>query len=104
STPILHVILDELPVTTVVGSDGRLDARRFPNLARLARDATWYRHATTVADNTLEAVPLQLTGLMPHVGDLPTSADHPRNLFTLFGRSHRMLAAEPVTDLCPRRL
>jgi hypothetical protein len=103
-TPILHVILDELPVTTVVGRDGRIDARRFPNLARLARDATWYRHATTTADSTLEAVPLQLTGLEPHVGDLPTSADHPRNLFTLFSRSHHPIVAEPITDLCPSRL
>jgi hypothetical protein len=104
STPIVQVILDELPVTTVMGADGRLDARRFPNLARLARGATWYRRATTVTDATLEAVPVQLTGELPHAGMLPTTRDHPRSLFTLFGRSHDLLVEEPITDVCPERL
>src|SRR3954452_18639098 len=104
STPIVHVVLDELPEDTVDTGDGRIDPTLFPNLARFARDATWYRNATTVDDLTQAAVPAQLTGEQPEPGDLPTVRDHPRNLFTLFGRSHDLVVVEPITDLCPERL
>jgi hypothetical protein len=104
STPIVHVILDELPVTTLQRPDGRFESELFPHLARLARGATWYRNATTVADSTAEAVPVQVTGELPEAGALPTSGDHPRSLFTLFSRSHRMTVVEPLTDVCPQDL
>ncbi|HET8756131.1 MAG TPA: sulfatase-like hydrolase/transferase [Solirubrobacteraceae bacterium] len=104
STPIVHVVLDELPLSTLVGTDGRIDARRFPNFARLARESTWYRNATTVDDMTAGAVPAQLTGSRPPAGALPTTTDYPRSLFTLFGRSHRLTVVEPITALCPERL
>ena len=96
-------MLDELPLSTLTGPDG-IDAERFPNLARLAEGATWYRNATTVADSTAEAVPAQLTGEIPEDGDLPTSTHHPRSLFTLFRRSHELAVVEPITDVCPARL
>jgi len=104
STPIVHVILDELPVTTLSDGDGKLDAKRFPNLARLARGATWYRNATSVADHTTEAVPAQLTGEQPRPGELPIAQDHPDSLFTLFAHSHDLIVEEPITDVCPGRL
>jgi sulfatase-like protein len=104
STPIVHIVLDELPMTTVTGADGKIDAALFPNLARFAGDATWYRNATTVADTTSEAVPAQLTGMFPKVGDLPTPTDHPNSLFSLFKRSHELSVVEPVSDVCPKQL
>jgi hypothetical protein len=104
STPIVHVVLDELPQSTLAGPDGSIDAELFPNFARLARESTWYRNATTVDDLTTEAVPAQLTGLAPRQGRLPTTRDHPRSLFTLFERSHELTVVEPITDLCPARL
>jgi Sulfatase len=104
SVPIVHVVLDELPESTLTDARGRIDAALFPNLARFAREATWYRNATTVDDLTTEAVPSQLTGERPRQGSLPTTRDHPRSLFTLFRRSHRMTVVEPITDLCPERL
>jgi len=104
STPIVHVVLDELPLATLTRADGEIDAARFPNLARFARDATWYRNATTVDDLTTEAVPAQLTGMRPRQGSLPTTRDHPRSLFTLFEHSHELTVVEPITDLCPPRL
>ena len=103
STPIVFVLFDELPLSTLM-SRGEIDAERFPNLARLAAGATWYRHATTVADSTPEAVPAQLTGELPEPGDLPTSTQHPRSLFTLFRRSHELAVVEPITDVCPASL
>ena len=101
TTPIVHIVLDELPTTTLTGADGRIDAALFPHLARFAADATWYRHATTVSDTTPEAVPAQLTGERPRPGELPTSSHHPRSLFTLLSRSHAFTANEPITDVCP---
>ena len=103
STPIVFIVLDELPLSTLTGPGG-IDAERFPNLARFAADATWYRNATTVADSTAEAVPAQLTGELPEQGELPTSTHHPRSLFTLFRRSHELAVVEPITDVCPARL
>jgi hypothetical protein len=104
STPIVHVVLDELPVSTLAHAHAGIDAELFPNLARFAGEATWYRNATTVDDLTTEAVPAQLTGERPRKGSLPTTRDHPRSLFTLFQGSHRMTVIEPITDLCPERL
>jgi Sulfatase len=104
STPIVHVVLDELPQSTLADADGRIDAELFPNFARLARESTWYRNATTVDDLTTEAVPAQLTGEQPQQGSLPTTRDHPRSLFTLFEGSHELTVVEPITDVCPERL
>ena len=104
STPIVHIVLDELPMSTLTAPDGSIDAELFPNLARFAAGATWYRNATTVADTTSEAVPAQVTGELPEVGELPTSTHHPRSLFTLFRRSHEFSVVEPITDVCPARL
>jgi Sulfatase len=104
TTPIVHVVLDELPQSTLATAGGEIDAELFPNFARLARESTWYRNATTADDLTTEAVPAQLTGLRPQQGRIPTTRDHPRSLFTLFERSHELTVIEPITDLCPARL
>jgi len=102
--PIVLVVLDELPQATLADADGRIDAGLFPNFAQLAGESIWYRNATTVNDSTAAAVPAQLTGEQPQAGQLPTSRDHPRSLFTLFERSHELTVIEPVTALCPERL
>jgi hypothetical protein len=104
STPIVHVVLDELPLSTLLGTNGQIDARLFPNFARLAHESTWYRSATTVDDTTAGAVPAQLSGSRPPEGALPTTRDYPRSLFTLFERSHRLTVVEPITAICPERV
>ena len=104
TVPIVHVVFDELPLATLLGADGRIDAARFPSFARLARESTWYRNATTVDDLTAAAVPAQLTGDRTRDDQLPTARDHPRNLFTLFERSHAETVVEPITALCPARV
>jgi Sulfatase len=103
ATPIVFIVLDELPVTTLMDGE-RLDARSFPNLVRFAQGATWYRNATTGAIDTPEAVPAMLTGVQPGANVVPTASDQPRSLFTLFRRSHEIHAVEPITDLCPAEL
>ena len=102
-TPVVFVVLDELPATSLMTQSGEIDHALYPNFARLARDATWFSRATTVHDNTTAAVPAILDGRLPRDGGLPTLAHHPENLFTLLGESYDLRATEAVTYLCPKR-
>jgi hypothetical protein len=102
--PIVFVILDELPAAAVMNRRGKIDSARFPNLAALADDATWYRNATTVSYDTVKAVPALLTGVRPQKNLLPVFADHPQNLFTLLRGRYRLNVHETVTHLCPKSI
>jgi hypothetical protein len=102
-TPVVLVVFDELPLSSLMTRSGSIDAQRYPNFGRLARGGTWYSRATTVADGTTHAVPAILSGDVPERGDLPTLADYPHNLFTLLGDEYAVRAREPVTRLCPVR-
>ncbi len=100
--PIVMVVMDELPTTSLLGADGRIDAARLPNFARLAREGTFYPNTTTVADQTTAAVPALLSGRRsPPRIEAPDLEAWPRNLFTLLGSQYRVDAREPVTRLCP---
>jgi hypothetical protein len=99
--PIVMVVMDELPTTSLLSAPDRIDARRLPNFARLAREGTWYPNATTVADQTTAAVPAMLSGRRAREIRAPDDRVWPRNLFTLLRRQYRMDAREPVTRLCP---
>jgi hypothetical protein len=101
--PVVLVIFDEFPVSSLMRADGSLDTVRYPNFARLARNGTWYPRATTVHDSTSHAVPAILTGQLPRKGELPTLKDHPDNLFTLLGERYTIHSFEQVTRLCPSR-
>ena len=95
---VLMLVLDELPTQSILDADGEIDAVRFPNLARFAGDATWYRHSSTVSPFTQSAVPALLDGQDPH-GD-PIWTDHPDNLFSLLAASHHLIVSESLTKLC----
>lgn len=99
--PVVVVVLDELPVTTLLDADGDIDASRFPGFARLAATSTWFRNAATPYDHTHRIIPALLTGRPWEEGRAPVAADHPDNLFTLLGDSHDVVARERVTWLCP---
>jgi Sulfatase len=96
------VVLDELPTVSLMRAAGAIDAERYPNFARLAGDATWYRNATTVHEWTTGAVPSILTGRRPD--GLPLFLDHPDNLFTLLGGEYELNVHESQTHLCPAEL
>jgi len=99
--PIVFVIFDEFSLFALMDADHQIDAARFPNFAALARTATWYRNATSVADYTPTAVPAILTGALPDHSRLPTAREHPHNLFTLLGGAYDLHLFEAVTELCP---
>ena len=65
------LIFDEFPVDDLVGPDGRIDAARFPNFAKLAATSTWFRSGTTVYDSTTKAVPAILDAKLPRQGTIP---------------------------------
>jgi hypothetical protein len=99
--PVVVVILDELPLTTLLRDDGSLNDERFPNFARLADRSTWFRNASAHISSTHMAVPTLLTGRNALGSQLPTWRDHPRNLLTMFGTEVPVERYEVVTDLCP---
>jgi arylsulfatase A-like enzyme len=102
--PVVLVAFDELPLNSLLDARGRIDAKRFPAFARLARESTWFSRATTVAEGTTHAVPAILTGQLPHAGELPTYTDHPHNLFTLLGGATQLHVDDDETHLCPPSL
>jgi len=98
--PVVMLVFDELPVASLMDERQRVDAKRYPNFAALARGSTWYRRATTVSDLSTSAVPAILTGTLPPPGTPPTASEQPRNLFALLRESHRLRVTESFTDMC----
>ena len=99
--PIVMIVFDELPLASLLDSEGQIDAERFPNFDALRQDATWFRNASTVAELTIAALPAILTGTSPVNGRLPVADEYPSNLFTLLAPHYRMHVVEPLTRLCP---
>jgi hypothetical protein len=102
--PIVMIVFDQLPLTSLMTADGRIDAARFPGFAALSNGATWYRNATTVADYTGFALPPIVTGLRPRARHLPVAEDYPDSLFTFLEGTYRFEVFEAITGLCPQRL
>jgi hypothetical protein len=101
AAPVVMVVFDEFALYALMNEHHQIDSVRYPNFAALARDATWFRNATTVCDSTMLAVPALLTGKYPDGVRLPTVVDHPQNLFTLLGKAYTVQGFELDTQLCP---
>ena len=103
--PIVMVVFDEFSGTTLLTEDQSVNSRRFPNFARLAEQATFYRNATTVHARTDISVPAIVSGRYPITTDhSPLEAELPGNLFQVLNASQQfdMAVFEPVTRICPR--
>src|SRR5215208_4038239 len=103
TTPVVMVELDEVSMETFLDAGRRIDAAAYPNLARLADDATVYRNFTAAGDETTRVTTSLLTASQWKPGEqrLPIASEHPRNLFTLLGGAFRMRVSEEASDLCP---
>jgi hypothetical protein len=100
--PVVMLVLDELPLESLLRADGEVDATLYPNLARLAGDSHWFRNTTTATSTTWHAVPSILSGQLPDGRAVPpSSAHHPDNAFTLLGDSYDMRVTETLSRLCP---
>ena len=102
--PIVVMVFDEWPLSSIVRTDGTIDEQVAPNVARLADTATWYRDTTTAANMTNFAVPAILTGNIPQLGDRADAASQPENLFTLLADTYDLEVKESLTRLCPDSL
>jgi hypothetical protein len=102
--PVVMVVFDQLPVVSLIGADGEIDRRLYPNFARLADDATWHRRYSAAAFETRYALPALLTGRRPVRRKHNGVRDHPNNLFTLLRESHELHVFERVSGLCPPSL
>jgi hypothetical protein len=102
--PVVMVVFDELPTTSLLDAGGGVDPERYPAFAELAGDGTWFRRAHSIHDSTDKAVPAIMDGNYPRKGRLPTSAGHPNSIFALLGKSHVLNVSEEATTVCPRDL
>ena len=102
--PIIMVVFDEFPVTSLMDEDGKIDPIRYPNFAALAEDAYWFRNAMTVAAQTMKAIPALVTGNYPKPSSQAVASDYPNNVFTLLGGSYDIKDFEIYTQLCPAEL
>lgn len=101
-TSVLFLLLDEFPTGALLNHEGLIDATRYPNLAGLGKESTWYKNYTVLADNTGISVPSLLSGSAPS-DSLPTAKKHPTNLFALLAPTHHLTAYETLTSLCAYR-
>jgi hypothetical protein len=101
---VVMLILDEFPADSILAPGGRIDAERYPNLAALSRNATWFPNAFTVYDSTPKAVPLIMDGRRPYRAQPADQRGHRRSLFDTFGRrGYSIRSSEEATAICPRR-
>ena len=98
--PVVMVLLDELPLVSLLNSQGQVDERVYPNFARLAGTSHWFRNATGVGSFTSYAVPSMLSGRYPVKKLVPSYVDHPDNLFSFLAPDYRIRAFETITQLC----
>jgi len=98
--PVVVLVLDELPIVSLLDAEGRIDAGRFPGFARLAAQATWYRNAATPNQNTDQVLPVVLSGGALRTGVEPSWTGYPDNLFSLVGEGYDVWAHEEATWLC----
>lgn len=96
---IVFIVFDEFPTKSVLDQNNEIDAVRFPNLAALGDDATWYRRYTSLAAFTRFAVPSLLTGGEPKLGE-PLWTNYPDSLFTLLAPDYDLTVFETATELC----
>ena len=100
--PVVFVVFDELPLTSLLRTDGTINEERFPNFARLAEHTTWFTNAFANSASTTESVPSLLSGRYPDSSrSVPVTSDYPNNLFTLVGSQYSVVGGESVTRLCP---
>ena len=102
--PIILVVFDELPVSSLMNSEGLLNGVRFPGFAKLAEDSWWFRNASSVAQSTSYALPAILSGRYPSTAGPPMLRHYPENLFTYLGSGYEQRVVEILTRLCPPEL
>jgi hypothetical protein len=100
--PIVLIVFDEFPATSLLDGNHQIDPVRYPNFAALARESYWFRNASAVSGDTLWSVPSIVSGRYPTTPNaVPTLRYYPDNLFTLLGSKYEMFVFGRFLQLCP---
>jgi Sulfatase len=103
--PVVVLILDEFPTDDLLRPNGAIDARRFPNFARLASISTWFPNAFTVYDSTFKAIPAILDARLPAQFSKPDVRSHQPSVYHLMHRlGYEIHKVESATAVCPPRI
>jgi hypothetical protein len=98
-TPVVLVIFDELALNSLLDDKLQIQASRFPNFHWFAQHSTWFRATSSVSADSVTSITSILTGTHVRGEAIPTLHAHPRNLFTILGRSYSVHAIELMTHL-----
>lgn len=95
------LIFDEFRGSAIMNRKQKINSARFPNFAKLAKDATWYRNYTTASDTTPMAVPAILTGHQPLGRDgFDGTAD--QSIYRFMRDTHKMTLMDPMSGMCQK--
>lgn len=99
--PVVLLVFDEFCGSTLMTPEREIDTERFPNFAALSRQSTWFRNASSVSPDTVQAIPAILSGRYPTLSEAPGPADFPHNLFKVLAATggYEIAAFEPVSNL-----
>jgi hypothetical protein len=96
--PIVMIVFDELPLSSLLDRKGGIDGVRYPGFAELAQHSTWFPRAASVSDRTSSALPAIVTGNRPsEKSRLPIRSNYPDNLFSWLDDAYILHAVEPRT-------
>jgi hypothetical protein len=110
---VVMIVLDELPLISLLDQNLGIDSVRYPNFHRLAQTATWYKNTTSVHYSSLYATTSLLVGEeyrrylevaheTPDSVNGPIDRKHiPFSLFSLLEEHYRVFANELLTKLAP---
>lgn len=99
--PVVMLLLDELPLLSLLDDTGKINEELYPNFSRLAGESTWFRNYTVTENLSYYSIPTLLTGRIVRDRSMsPVAADYPDTLFSLLSSTHRVTTVEWYTDLC----
>ena len=100
-TPVVFILFDEFPLSSILNEDLMIDKQAFPNFERLASKSHWFRNASTNYAYTGHAIRSVFTGARQGNARIGTYKYYPNNLFTLLGHDYQVEAHESALRLCP---
>ena len=104
SPPIVMVVFDQLPLSSLLRPDGTIDAAALPGLrrARVRRDVVQQRVGQRRAHRLGSARAPERHAARP--ARFPIAQHYPHTLFSVLGEAYHFEVFEPITKLCPDRL
>lgn len=102
SKPSVYILIfDEFSTSTLMNQKQKINRKRFPSFAKLARESTWYQNHTAASDTTPLAVPAMLSGHQP-IGREFSYDNVKASVYSLLRPTHQMKIMDPISQLCQK--